>query len=117
MKRCKNGNIKNKLLEKESQNFSKRDIASEIDYSDKKSIYTSVTHSRRHNTKLSVASIEEFNKQNKLITKGGGGSIYSDAMRKRAKQERYSKRGSSLGSRRSIQSRLENIPEGEEINN
>jgi len=107
--------MKTKLFEKGSQNWSKRDIASEIDYSDKRSIGTSVTLSSRHNKKLSVASLEEFNKQTKVITKGGGGSIYSDVMSKRSKMSRYSKRGTSLGEKRSTQSILQNIPEGEEI--
>lgn len=105
------------------ENGSKRDIASEIDYSDQRSIATSVTLSNRYMKKrpsdthsmLSKDNLDKLNNQSRLIRKGGGGSIYSDAMSQRSKLSKYSKRGNSIDPKRSNSNALENIPEVDEV--
>lgn len=105
------------------ENGSKRDIASEIDYSDQRSIATSVTLSNRYAKKkpsdthsmLSKDNLDKLDNKNRLIRKGGGGSIYSDAMSQRSKLSKYSKRGNSLDHKRINSNALENIPEVDEV--
>jgi len=53
-------------------------------------------------------------KANKIITKGGGGSIYSDAMSMRSKMSKFSRRTHSLADKKD-QEHLEKINEQEEI--
>lgn len=64
----------------------KRDIASEIDYSDIRSASKSVRQSNRKNIKtpfgsqLTTNNLQKLETSSKIIKKGGGGSVYSDAM-------------------------------------
>lgn len=51
------------------------------------------------------------------IDKGGGGSIYSDAMSQRSRLSKYSNRGRSLGSKRDTQPKLEQIQETKDEDN
>jgi len=55
-----------------------------------------------------------FNKL--IIVKGGGGSIYSDAMSQRSKMSKFSSRGHSLNVSRHEKNPLEKIPENDEQN-
>ena len=67
---------KEKLFKKDGENESRRDVASEIDYSDNKSICTTVTMQRRSNSNrnsdtqsvLSKANLDKLNKEGKIIS-------------------------------------------------
>lgn len=75
-----------KIWANQDLNNVKRDMASEIDYSDIRSASKSLRQSNRKNiktpigSKLTTNNLQKLETASKIIKKGGGGSVYSDAM-------------------------------------
>lgn len=112
-------NFKTNMFENANDNASKRDISSEIDYSDHRSIATSVTlsiKSGRRSHRSNAGSDLTKDNLNKLGQLANGAKLPSDAKSIRSQLSKYSKRGNSLGPKKSKFNTLEQIPESHELN-
>lgn len=74
-------------MEREKQ----RDVGSEIDYSDHKSILSVNRKAKRYKKGITKEQISQLSGSKTRISKGGGGSVFSDAMSLRSKLSKISK--------------------------
>lgn len=98
---------KNGWMERE-QESQYRDVASEIDYNDSKSVIRSLKFQKRRNpsqagSQLTGNNLKRLDQQShrSYISKGGGGSVYSDA---RSQFSKYRQRLKELSTRSKSQS-------------